>query len=127
MPDTNIPQTQSKIFTIIEKIFSSARKNTWQFLGALVMETKDGKQAVSLNRVLTITTYIAFMHLVLGHAGEIAPDVKAALDAAKIDVPKALQAAAGVPDALLYTLWGMLGITGGTKLISVIKGPSNDA
>ena len=109
--------------SLLKRAAESTRLNLWKFVGALIMEEKNGVQAVSLTKLLALTTYAACMWLWLGLAGgDIAPDVQAALDAAKIDVPKSLQGASVVPEAMLYTLWALLGINGTSKVAGIIKG-----
>lgn len=108
------------------KVAESARLNSWKFIGAMFMEDKGGIQAVSMNKVLALATYVACMWLWLGiSGGDVSPEVAAALEAAKVDVPKALQGASAVPDAMLYTLWALLGINGASKVVGVFKGNSN--
>jgi len=77
------------------QITGVTRQTIWRFFGALFMEAKDGVQAVSLNRVLSLGTYIAAMVMWLGDKA--------------------------VPDSMLYTLWALLGINGAAKVASVIK------
>ena len=122
MPEQTTTPTP-KIRKFLNKAAASTRLNLWKFVGALIMEEKNGVQAVSLTKLLSLSTYAACMWLWLGFAGgEIAPEVKAALDAAKVDVPKALQGASVVPDAMLYTLWALLGINGTSKVAGILKG-----
>lgn len=119
MPEQPTPKTES----FLRKAVQATRLNLWKFVGALIMEEKNGVQAVSLTKLLALTTYAACMWLWMGlSGGEVAPEVKAALDAAKVDVPKALQGASVVPDAMLYTLWALLGINGGSKIAGIVKG-----
>jgi len=106
----------------IEKIVEGTRNQSWKFIGALFMEEKNGVQAVSLHKVLALSTYIACMWLWLGVGRSVAPEVAAVLAAAKIDVPNALRLAGAVPDSLLWTLWGLLAINGGAKIAGIAKG-----
>ena len=120
------PKAPSKLGAFAAKVGDSARLNLWKFVGALFMENKDGIQAVSMTKLLTLTTYAACLWLWLGFSGgEVAPEVQAALEAAKVEVPKALQGAQVVPDAMLYTLWGLLGIGGTAKVAGIFKGNGN--
>ena len=122
------PETTAKAKNLLSRAAASTRLNLWKFLGALIMEEKNGVQAVSLTKLLSLTTYMACMWLWLGFAGgEVAPEVQAALDAVKVDVPKALQGASVVPEAMLYTLWALLGINGGSKIAGIVKGGGKDA
>lgn len=125
MTDT-LPKTESKLGKLATKTADLARQTSWRFFGALFMEEKNGVQAVSLHKVLALTTYAACMWLWLGiSGGEVNAEVQAALDTAKIDVPQALQGAAVVPDAMLYTLWALLGINGASKVVGIFKGNGN--
>jgi hypothetical protein len=126
MADQPATATPSKLGQLATKTAEATRHGLWKFFGALFMETKDGVQAVSLHRLLALSTYVACMWLWLGvTGGTVAPEVDAALKAANIDVPTALQGAAVVPDAMLYTLWALLGINGASKVVGVFKGGSN--
>lgn len=127
MPEPINPPTP-KPEGLLSKAAASARLNLWKFVGALVMEEKNGVQAVSLTKLLSLTTYAACMWLWMGfQGGEVSAEVKAALDAAKIDAPKALQGASVVPDAMLYTLWALLGINGTSKVAGILKSGSTEA
>jgi len=114
------------VASLLAKAADATRLNLWKFFGALFMEEKNGVQAVSLNKVLALTTYCACMWLWLGARGEVAPEVQAAMDAAKLNVPRALQSAAAIPDAMLYTLWALLGINGVAKITGVFKNAGNE-
>lgn len=87
--------------TVAAKVTEAARVGSWKFFGALFMENKDGVQAVSLHRLLGLTTYVACMAL-------------------WIIVPERT-----VPDAMIYTLWAMLGINGAAKVAGIVKGTGN--
>lgn len=114
--EKRLPKPKST--SLVEK----ARHHSWKFFGALFMEEKNGVQAVSLHRVLGFATYVACLWMWLGiTSGEVEPAVTKALVAAKIDVPRALTAAAMVPDSMLYTLWALLGINGADKVMKVFK------
>jgi len=109
--------------SLLIKTTDVARVTSWRFFGALFMEEKNGVQAVSLHKVLALTTYGACMWLWLGiTGGTVSPEVQATLEAAKLDVPSALRGAATVPDAMLYTLWALLGINGASKVVGIFKG-----
>ena len=117
------PETTAKAKNFLSRAAAGTRLNLWKFVGALIMEEKNGVQAVSLTKLLTLTTYAACMWLWMGFSGgEISPEVQDALSTAKIDVPKALQGASVVPEAMLYTLWALLGINGGSKIAGIAKG-----
>jgi len=111
------PKTESRV----TRAAASARKNLWKFFGALVMEEKNGSQAISLHKVLGLSTYVACMWLWL-HPSTVTQEVQVVLDAAKIDIPAALKAAKDVPESMLYTLWALLAINGGSKIATIVKG-----
>ena len=108
--------------SVVSKITGSVRLNLWKFVGALVMEEKNGIQAVSMQKFLGLCTYAACMWIWLRHGGEVSPEIQTLLTANSIDVPKALQAAGQIPESMLYTLWGLLAINGGSKIAGIIKG-----
>lgn len=74
---------------------SALKHNAWKYLGSMFMEEKNGTQAVSLHRVLALVAFIACMILWFW-----------------ADENR------NVPDSLLYTLWGLLGINGAHKVIT---------
>lgn len=84
----------------LAQVSDVARRTSWRFVGALVMESKNGVQAISLQRLLTLATYAVCLWFWL-------------------------RPVAALPDTLLYTLWGMLGISGATKVVGQVRG-SND-
>ena len=49
--------------SIVSKTITTTRQTSWRFFGALFMEEKNGVQAVSLHKVLGLTTYVACMAL----------------------------------------------------------------
>jgi len=67
------------------------RHFAWQFCGAMFMEQKNGCQAVSFHRVLAAILFLASLYVWLFLSTE-------------------------VPDKMIYTLWGLLGINGGQKI-----------
>jgi fatty acid desaturase len=68
----------------------------WQFFGSMFMEQKNGSQAVSLHRVLAAVLFFACMILWFWVDRD-------------------------VPQSMLYTLWGLLGINGASKVAGVFK------
>jgi hypothetical protein len=70
----------------------------WKFFGAMFMEDKGGVQAVSLHRVFTCIIGVVVIVWWVAAPGR------------------------AMPEELLYTFWGLLGITGGTKIIETVKG-----
>ena len=71
------------------------RQGAWKYLGATFMEAKgpNGEQAVSYTRLLGVILYAACLTLWI--ASTVAP--------AKFG---------SVPEGMLYTLWGLIGIKG---------------
>jgi len=97
MADTQV------VISGISKTLESLRTGIWRFFGALFMEEKNGVQAVSHQRLLALSTYIACMWIWMGHA----------------------HGAEAVPDGMLYTLWGLLGLNGFAKVAGIVKGTDN--
>jgi hypothetical protein len=91
----------------LSKAAESLRLNLWKFIGALVMEEKNGVQAVSLTKLLALTTYAACMYLWMHVREDGVVTV--------------------VPDAMLYTLWALLGINGTSKVAGILKGDNSGA
>ena len=119
-------QEAPKAESLVTKTVAATRKGAWQVVGAMFMEEKNGVQAVSMNKFLALFTYGACMWIWLGITGEhVSPEVEAALQTAKLDIPKALKAASEVPDAMLWTLWALLGINGAAKIVDKFKGNGN--
>ena len=74
-----------------------AKYYAWKFMGSMFMEEKGGVWAFSLNRFLGLVSYIVCLSMWL--AGYV------------------------VPDALVYTMWGLTGINGTKSLATVgVKG-----
>lgn len=72
------------------------KTGVWKYFGSMFMEQKRGKEAVSLHRVIAAILFVACM--VLWHMPERA-----------------------VPDTMIYTLWGLLGINGVHKAAGALK------
>jgi len=122
MPEQETP----KVGSLVTKTVAATRKGAWQVVGAMFMEEKNGVQAVSMNKFLALFTYGACMWIWLGiTGGHVSPEVEAALQTAKLDIPKALKSASEVPDAMLWTLWALLGINGAAKIVDKFKGNGN--
>ena len=105
------------------RMLNNIKFNLWKFIGALIMEEKNGVQAVSLNKFLGICTYMACLYLWLTR-GVVTPEIQGILTEAKVDVPSALVSAGEAPQSMLYTLWGLLAINGGAKIAGIIKKPN---
>lgn len=73
----------------------SLKHRAWQFVGSMFMEKKGDYWAASLHRVLALILFIAC--LVFWMIGSV------------------------VPDAMLYTLWGLLGINGAHKVVGAAR------
>ena len=85
---------------VATKTVGAVQSGSWRFFGTLFMETKNGVQAVSLNRLLGLSTYVACMWIWL----------KTTTD---------------VPRDMLITMWILLGINGAAKIIGLL--PSKKA
>jgi len=86
---------------VIRRMTDATRSGCWRFFGALVMETKNGKQAVSLHRLLGLVTYCVCITLWVA-----APERP-------------------MPSEMTYTLWMLLGINGAAKMAAVLRGGRN--
>lgn len=95
--------------TILANTTKVTKKSIWKYFGAMFMEKKDGEQAVSLTRLLSLLCFGMLAWKWGGFTGQVSPDVLAALEAAKVDVPFALKQATEVPETLMWTFWGLLG------------------
>ena len=73
----------------------------WKYFGAIFMEEKSGHQAVSYTRVLGFVLFLASLPMWygLGGAGADGHDV---------------------PQTMLYTLWGLIGIKGGKDIAKAL-------
>lgn len=74
------------------------KKTSWKFFGAMFMRTKEGEQAVSLTKVLTLGV---FVFCVSGWSIEMFWSHKAM-----------------VPEMAVYTLWTLLGAKAGKDVAS---------
>jgi len=80
----------------------------WKYFGAMMMEKKDGAMAVSYTRLLGCILFFACLGIWL-----VATFKTQIEGAPPIDVP----------DGMLYTLWGLIGIKGGKDMAKALKGP----
>ncbi len=71
----------------MSEVVTKAKHSIWKYFGAMMMEKKNGVQAVSYTRTLGIVLFIACMVMWLVGSGE-------------------------VPQSMLWTLWGLIGIKG---------------
>jgi len=76
----------------------SLKHYLWVFFGAMFMETKDGKQAISLTRIMTVILFASLMWKWGGYAAT--PDV---------------------PEYMMYTFWGLIGVNGTKSVTATIK------
>lgn len=108
--------------TSIVKATDWTKQKIWKYFGAMFMEKKDGEYAVSLTRILALVCFTMLCWKWSGLTGDIDTSVKAALDAAGIDVPLALKIASEVPETLLWTFWGLLGGKTVESMAAIWKG-----
>jgi hypothetical protein len=106
-------ETKSKISSAVD----ATKKSFWKYLGAMMMEPKgpDGEQAVSYTRVLGVVLFVCCLVIWITKtfvAGEVAPGP----DGTVVPV------IGDVPDGMLYTLWGLIGIKGAKDVAVGLKG-----
>lgn len=110
----------------LEKAKTIGIEALWRFFGALFMETKtlpDGTptRAASLHRLLALVCFGVCMVLWLMPGVEPpSPEVVEALAAAGIDLEQVMVTGQRVPESLMWTLWGLLGLNGGNKIASTL-------
>ena len=87
------------------------KPNTWwKYLGAMMMEEKAGHMAVSYTRTLGLILFFACLAIwcvatfMTQEAGKLAIDV---------------------PQNMIYTLWGLIGIKGGKDIAKAFNGKSS--
>ncbi len=109
--------------SIGEKTKQFSTEILWRFFGALFMETKelpDGTRtrAASLHRLLALVCFGACLMLWMwpGNSEPLSPEMLEALQNAGIDLEQVVATSKRVPEALLTTLWGLLGLNGVHKL-----------
>lgn len=109
-----------------EKAKQKGVETLWRFFGALFMETKtmpDGTptRAASLHRLLALVCFGVCMVLWMIPTGEPpSPEVVEALAAAGIDLQQVMETGERIPQSLVMTLWGLLGLNGGNKIAATI-------
>lgn len=86
---------------------SKFRFAVWKYLGAMFMEPKgpNGEQAVSFTRFLAIILFVCCLMIWL--TGALAGDAESA--------------EIYVPEGMLYTLWGLVGIKGARDVAIGLK------
>lgn len=110
-----------------EKIKLWLREFLWRFFGALFMEEKtlptgEKTRAASLHRVLALVAFGTCFFLWVHPAGLAGadPEVIEALLASGVDPAAIAEKAQGVPDALVWTMWSLLGLNGGHKIAATL-------
>jgi len=105
---------------IVTKTVEATRHNLWKFFGAIFMSEKNGQQAVSYHKVLGFVLFLCCLWTWM-FTGTVPPEVIEALEETEIDVPSILKVASDVPDSMLYTLWGLLGLNGVNKIATAVS------
>ena len=90
----------------VKTAMDGTKATVWKYFGAMMMETKDGKQAVSYTRTLGLVLFFACL-IIWGASTFMA----GAEDGTQYDVPQ----------GMLYTLWGLIGIKGGKDIATAFK------
>lgn len=110
-----------------EKAKTWLQEFLWRFFGALFMEEKTlptgaRTRAASLHRVLALVSFLVCLVLWLstGSLEGLDPEVIAAMKDAGIDLAKVLETGGNVPESLLWTMWGLLGLNGTHKAVEVV-------
>lgn len=100
----------------------------WRFFGALFMDMKelpDGTRtrAASLHRLLALVCFAVCLVLWLSPGMEpLPPEVIEALKNGGVDLEQVAATGGKVPEALLQTLWGLLGLNGVNKIAETWAG-----
>jgi len=82
-----------------KEVVSGTKGTIWKYFGAMMMEDKGGKQAVSYTRTLGLILFGSCMLIWNGVGGT----------------------AGVVPQSMLWTLWGLIGIKGGKDIAAALK------
>lgn len=108
--------TKTKIGNAVD----ATKKGFWKYLGAMMMEPKgpDGEQAVSYTRTLGVVLFVCCLVIWIAKTF-LAPTPTPGEDGAVI------QLVGDVPDGMLYTLWGLIGIKGAKDVAVGLKGNGN--
>jgi hypothetical protein len=113
---------------LVQRIKNWGKEFLWRFCGALFMEEKtlpSGKttRAASLHRVLALVSFGTCFLLWIHPAGlqSADPEIIEALVSAGIDPVTVAERAQSVPDALVWTMWSLLGLNGGNKIAATIS------
>lgn len=92
------------------------------------LPTGERTRAASLHRTLALVSFITCLVLWLttGSLEAVDADVIDALNAAGVDIEQILTTGGRIPESLLWTMWGLLGLNGSHKAVDVIaraRGP----
>lgn len=100
--------------TKLSKAVDATKFTFWKYLGATFMEPKgpNGEQAVSFTRLLGVVLFLACLGIWLAKAF-MGPG------------PDGAETALDVPDGMLYTLWGLIGIKGAKDVAVGLKKNGN--
>jgi len=106
-------ETKTKLGTAV----AVTKGGIWKYMGAMLMEPKgpDGEQAVSYTRVLGVILFFCCLAIWITKtfvAGDVAPGPDGTITPVIGDVP----------DGMLYTLWGLIGIKGAKDVAVGLKG-----
>lgn len=83
---------------------TKAKGAIWKYFGAMMMEEKGGQQAVSFSRMLGVILFFCCLAVWLVKAFSMSEVV------------------GDVPNGMLYTLWGLIGIKGAKDVAKGFKG-----
>ena len=80
-------------------LVSATKKSIWKYFGAMFMENKDGEQAISLTRTLSLVCFGMLLWKWSGFSSH--PEVQ---------------------DTLIYTFWGLIGGKTFESMVTLFKG-----
>lgn len=83
----------------MKQAMDKTKGTIWKYFGAMMMEEKNGQQAASYTRTLGLVLFIACLTMWYGLGGQ---------------GPFSNE----VPESMLYTLWGLIGIKGAKDVAS---------
>ncbi len=91
------------------EMVAKTKHTVWKYLGAMMMEEKDGHQAVSYTRTLGVVLFACCL---------VAWMVKAFMVPGEGEMPSV----GDLPDMMVYTLWSLIGIKGAKDVAKGLKG-----
>jgi len=99
------------------KLVTATKHQAWKWLGALVMEPKsdgngDTAMAVSLSKLQKLLSLAMAIALFITMLVMWVAKPEAVVETASVTDP--------IPDSMLYTLWGLLGIAGVNQIASAV-------